>query len=511
MISTRPIISGFHPDPSVCRVGNTYYLITSSFEYSPGIPIFRSTDLVQWTQIGHVLTRREQLDGVDLRPSGGIYAPTLRHHNGRFWVITTNVNKRPGQILMTAEHPDGPWTDPVRIPAAQGIDPDITWDADGCCWLTWSGEMPVGHQAIVQAELDTSTGELLTEPTVIWRGTGGQFPEGPHLYFVDDLWYLLISEGGTERGHAITVARSESITGPFIPSASNPVLTARGTDWPTQNTGHGDFVQRPDGSWATVFLGARPRGSTPSWHILGRETFAAEVVWVDGWPVVGAPIEPRDDSLFTEAAFSEPSSAVTAPGEAESSNHIPLSIVSAPGLPADWLRVDRGQWTLVGCSDATFVGRRQEHLFMSTLARIGAGASLELRIDPRHRVTVTVEPTAVTAVATIGGKAVDLGTMTVSGHPTVEIRTQPSPELEGTPLNGPDLVVVRVFDHGVWTELGSIDGRYLSTEVAGGFTGRFIGLASGTHNATISLFDYRGSDDYSVLADLTAVDAPSRE
>ena len=171
----RPVVPGFHPDPSICRVGDTYYLATSSFEYAPGVPLFASTDLRSWEQVGNVLDRPSQLD----------------------------VSKA------------GPWSEPVRIPSAIGIDPDLAWDDDGTCLMSYAGFGPHGGEGIVQSAIDPLTGEVLTERRQIWNGTGGKFPEGPHLYRIGEWWYLLIAEGGTERGHAVTIARSRSPQGPF--------------------------------------------------------------------------------------------------------------------------------------------------------------------------------------------------------------------------------------------------------------------------------------------------------
>src|SRR3712207_5061835 len=135
----RPVVPGFHPDPSVCRVGDTYYLATSSFEYAPGVPTFRSTDLRSWELVGHALHEPSQLDVSKAGPSGGIFAPTLRHHGGRFWMITTNWSDGQGQLIVHAEDAAGPWSEPVRIPAAIGIDPDLAWDDDGTCYMSWTG------------------------------------------------------------------------------------------------------------------------------------------------------------------------------------------------------------------------------------------------------------------------------------------------------------------------------------------------------------------------------------
>ena len=170
------------------------------------MPIFRSTDLRSWEQIGHALDRPSQLDVSKAGPSGGIFAPTLRHHDGRFWMITTNWADDGGQLLVHADDPAGPWSEPVRIPSAMGIDPDLAWDDDGTCLMSYAGFGPDGGEGIVQSAIDPLTGEVLTERRWLWAGTGGKFPEGPHLYRIGEWWYLLIAEGGTERGHAVTIA-----------------------------------------------------------------------------------------------------------------------------------------------------------------------------------------------------------------------------------------------------------------------------------------------------------------
>src|SRR5690242_18159363 len=181
---SNPVIPGFHPDPSVCRAGEDYYLACSSFEYFPGIPVFHSRDLVHWTQLGNALDRQSQVDLRDAPPSGGVYAPTLRHHDGRFWLIVSVV-PRDGTLLFTAKDPAGPWSDPVRVPGVPGIDPDLAWADDGTCWCTYAG--------IHQVRLDPDTGTVFGPPRRLWSGSpGAQYPEGPHLYQIGDRWYLLI-------------------------------------------------------------------------------------------------------------------------------------------------------------------------------------------------------------------------------------------------------------------------------------------------------------------------------
>lgn len=285
-MSANPIIPGFHPDPSICRVGNDHYLVTSSFEYLPGVPIFHSLDLVSWRLIGNVLDRDDQLTVPSSAGSGGIFAPTLRHHDGVFYMITTNIDRvEDGHLIVTATDPAGPWSTPVFTTGAIGIDPDLFWDEDGTCYLTWAvfgGEVPI-HQATI----DPQTGELLSPPRGLSNGTGLAHPEGPHLYRRGDWYYLLLAEGGTERGHAVTIHRSRSARGPFEPDPANPILSHRSTTNPVQNTGHADLIKTRNG-WAMVHLGVRPFGPTPGFHVLGRETFVAGVRWQDDWPIVDA-------------------------------------------------------------------------------------------------------------------------------------------------------------------------------------------------------------------------------
>ncbi|WP_328709006.1 glycoside hydrolase family 43 protein [Microbispora hainanensis] len=235
------------------------------------MPIFHSRDLTTWNQIGNVLDRPSQLRLRTAPSSGGIYAPTLRHHDGLYMLITTNVSDR-GHFIVSAEDPAGPWSDPIVVDGLPSVDPDLAWDEDGTCWCTYA---TFGAEAgtIMQVPIDPLRGEILDAPRPLWSGTGLAAPEAPHLYRIDGTWYLLIAEGGTARGHAVSVARAPKATGPFEGCPANPVLSHRSTGSTIQNTGHGDLVQAPDGSWHMLLLGVRPRGVTPGFHVLGRETF----------------------------------------------------------------------------------------------------------------------------------------------------------------------------------------------------------------------------------------------
>jgi xylan 1,4-beta-xylosidase len=493
----RPVVPGFHPDPSICRVGDTFHLATSSFEYAPGVPLFSSTDLRSWEQVGNVLDRPSQLDVSKAGPSGGVFAPTLRHHDGRFWMITTNWSDDGGQLLVHAEDPAGPWSEPVRIPSAIGIDPDLAWDDDGTCLMTYAGFGPQGGEGIVQSAIDPLTGEVLTERRQIWNGTGGKFPEGPHLYRIGEWWYLLIAEGGTERGHAVTVARSRTPQGPFEGNPANPVLTSRGSDLPVQNTGHADLVQRPDGSWAIVYHGVRARGSSPEWHVLGRETFADEVVWTDGWPVLTGHLEP---AAGTGAVV-----------ETVEGTELPPSWVGASCHLGEVVSADDGGWRLTASEGGpVFVGRRQEHLFAVVRARLavtGTGG-LSLRIDPRHALDLEVSDGTARAVWAVGDVRHELGRAELTGEAELELRALPSQGHEFSTARGPDRVVGGVVVDGAFTALGEVDGRYLSTEVAGGMTGRMAGVVSSTGSVLVRSFSYLGADDPAAVGGGTADPRP---
>lgn len=467
---STPIIPGFHPDPSVCRVGEDYYLVCSSFEYFPGIPVFHSRDLLTWTLIGNALDRPEQLRLAEAAPSGGLYAPTLRHHGGKFWLIVTNVSGG-GNLLFRTEDPAGPWSDPIPLPGVHGIDPDLVWDEDGNCWCTCAG--------VTQVRIDPTTGRTLGEQTRIWSGSpGAKAPEAPHLYKIGERWYLLIAEGGTERGHAVSIARGDSVNGPFTPNPDNPVLTRRGTDDPVQNTGHGDLVQAVDGTWWLVFLGVRPGGGTPGWHVLGRETFLAPVTWVDGWPVVGEPVA-GPTGPWAEPVLDHFDGPRLHPRWISLRERTPqrCTTTARPG----WLTLRAiPETTPETAPEGEFVGIRQQHRSCRTRVVVDAtegSGGLVVRLDDRHHYGIEVSQGRATARAHVGTLRSELGSAEVDpGEAVLEIEITETRRLADA-RTGPDTVALRVVHpDGAVTELAALDGRYLSTEVAGGFTGRVVGL-----------------------------------
>ena len=283
----NPIISGYNPDPSICRVGDDFYLVNSTFEFFPGVPIYHSKNLVNWELIGHCLTRESQLYLRGCRNSGGIYAPTIRYHEGVFYMITTNVTHG-GNFIVHTEDIRGEWSEPAWVDQ-DGIDPSLMWDDDGKCYYVGTGHAN-GENGIIAFEVNPMTGEILSEKHVISKGCGGKCPEGPHIYKKDGWYYLMLAEGGTEYGHSETMQRSRCIWGPYEACPHNPILThatARASSAEIQATGHADIVEDQHGNWWLVSLGIRKIGHE-FLHNLGRETFLAPVIWEENeWPVVG--------------------------------------------------------------------------------------------------------------------------------------------------------------------------------------------------------------------------------
>ena len=293
---TNPILTGGYPDPSICRVGGDYYLVNSSFEYFPGLPIHHSKDLINWELVGYALHREDQCSGVmnlmDVQSKGGIHAPTIRFHNDTFYIITTNVylprkQDQPTQFInfiITAQDIRGPWSEPHILEGAPGIDPDIFFDDDGKVWYvgTHSPEQPnfEGEGEIWLQQLDLINWKLTGERYFLWRGAcGGVWVEGPHIYKRDGRYYLMVAEGGTSFNHAVMVAVSDDIRGPYQANPRNPILSSRHLSYDNwvNSIGHADMVELPDGRWFMVVLGIRgdeARGSN-----MGRETHLLPVVW----------------------------------------------------------------------------------------------------------------------------------------------------------------------------------------------------------------------------------------
>lgn len=285
----NPVMAGFNPDPSICRVGDDYYMVTSSFTWYPGIPVYHSKDLVNWELVNHVINRPGMVNMEGLNDNDGTWAATIRYHDGLFYVITT-ASKSGGNFYCTASDPRGNWSDPVWLKDADGIDPSLFWDKDGRCYYTgntWSfkGTWPA-QCAVWMQELDVKRGHLIGQKKFLTYGyaNNARYAEGPHLYYIDGRYMLLMAEGGSGHNHAVTVHHSKSLWGPYVADQVNPVLTHRhlGTTFPFQNIGHADLVQTQNGDWYSVVLGNRV---TNGLNTMGRETFLCKVTFENGTPL----------------------------------------------------------------------------------------------------------------------------------------------------------------------------------------------------------------------------------
>ena len=487
----NPIIPGFHPDPSVCRVGDDFYLVNSSFQYFPGVPIFHSKDLVNWEQIGNVLDRPSQVHLKGATSWLGIYAPTIRYNDGTYYMITTNVGNG-GNFLVTAKDPQGPWSEPLWL-EQQGIDPSLYFE-DGKCYMVSNPD-----NTIMLCEIDPQTGKQLTPSKALWQGTGGRYPEGPHLYKKDGYYYLLISEGGTELAHRLTIARSKKIDGPYEANPANPILThcsRAGQSNTIQGTGHGDFVQAKDGSWWIVFLAYRNYGG--SYHHLGRETYLAPVEWKNGeWPVVngGQPVDTvMAVKTLPQVTMPQPPVRTTF----ETGKLGPEWVYIQNPLPRNYQFAD-GKLQLTSSGEGlsqneqpTFVGRRQEHADFTAQTRVTMLS--EERGDE-----------AGISVYQINDGHVDFSVMkTSSGYmPALRFKIKSIEQLKHGKVSASPSLTLRVRSDGnhyyfessadgtAFELVGTIECSLLSTEVVGGFTGVILGMyASG--NAAFEYFDYQG-------------------
>jgi xylan 1,4-beta-xylosidase len=293
---SNPILSGFYPDPSICRAGDDYYLINSSFAYFPGLPVFHSRDLVNWKQIGHAMDRPEQLDLDGAGVSRGLFAPAITWHNGIFYIVCTLIDKG-GNFIITANDPRGPWSNPVWLPQVNGIDPSLFIEENGSAYLLYNSIPPDnislhdGHRTIRMFAFDIKNLKVTGKEKIIVNGGTDMarkpvWIEGPHIFRKDGWYYLICAEGGTGYNHSEVVFRSRSMDEPFVPYEKNPILTQRhlhrSRKFPITTTGHADFVETMDGNWWAVFLGCRPYEDDH--YNIGRETFMAPVHWKDGWP-----------------------------------------------------------------------------------------------------------------------------------------------------------------------------------------------------------------------------------
>lgn len=513
-IVTNPILPGFYPDPSVCRVGEDYYLVTSTFAYFPGVPIFHSRDLIHWEQIGNILDRKEQINLGDAKHSGGIYAPTLRYHKDTFYLITTNVSHG-GNFIVTATDPAGPWSDPYFIEGAEGIDPSLFFDDDGKCYYTGTKERReggkyYGDNEVWLQELDLDTMSLVGESYAIWHGAlrEVEWPEGPHLYKKDGRYYLMIAEAGTAHAHAVTIASSDSLTVPFKGYNCNPILTHRhlGMDYPIVNVGHGDLVETQKGDWYMVVLASRPYGGY--YRNLGRETFLVPVTWENGWPVVNKGIGLIEDTVEVPELPPAPTEVIPEKEDFDC-NNLPFHFIYLrnPELSnyslshrKGYLRIKLTPEKITDMISPSYVGFRQtgmSYIFETKMEfhpeneQEEAGLVL-LQSDRYHyRFTCTMEDGTgiVQLIRCYNGKEEVLARvknkeLSVKGK---EIRLRITADQQS-------LKFAFTYD-GICYHIvkAEVDARILSTDIAGGFTGTTMGMycsSNGVESGNSADFDW---------------------
>jgi xylan 1,4-beta-xylosidase len=517
----NPILPGCHPDPSVCRAGEDYWLVVSSFTYWPGLPLFHSRDLVTWEPAGHVIDRPGQLSLAGLETSDGLWAPTIRHHNGVFYVVSTVADERRGRMnfVATATDPRGSWSDPVDL-GVSGIDPSLFFDVDGRCWFTGCRDSrtpgAAGPGEIWAQELDLAALTLVGPEHVLWHGAiGGAWVEAPHIVLRDGVYHLIAAEGGTERAHSVTAARARSVTGPWTTDRRSPLLTHRhlSPNHEIQNVGHADLVDTPNGeTWALV-LGVRPVDDT---HVLGRETFLVPVEWSPAGPVL-APETGR--VLLQEQAPAGAQPVPTPPA----TSAVERVTFGTPGLPVGWSGL-RGDPTkqhipgvatdasglLLAASGESLSGRGTPSLLVRRQQHLDATATMELDFAP----TSSHEEAGIT-VFHAGHRWATLGVSLDKNELRVAVATL---ESGNGPVRGPSVQIpagltrLRVTASREAYELSVLHGkgstvvaRYpredFSTEVAGGFVGVHLGVYATSAGrpseavARVPWFEYRGGEE----------------
>lgn len=505
----NPILGGFYPDPANVRVGEDYYLVTSTFAYFPGIPVFHSRDLVEWTQIGNAIDRPDQLDFGSLGLSRGVFAPTIEHHDGLFYILNTCVDCG-GNFLITATDPAGPWSDPVWLPdLIDAIDPSLFFDAEGQGWILNNGPPEgateyQGHRAIWIQRFDPER-QVTFGPRKVLVNGGVDFAskpiwiEGPSLIFRYGWYYLVCAEGGTAEGHSQVVLRSRRPDGPFEPNPDNPILTQRGLPadrpLPITSAGHADLVQTPGGDWWATFLAVRPYGDDR--YNTGRETFLLPVDWSGDWPRITAPDE------VIPYIVARPELPASQPAPTPTSGAFPVhDAFDGPDLPPYWMmmRNPRETWfdltsrpgwlslmpRPVGLGDnrnPSFLARRQQHMYASaetTLrwapARDGdhAGMAALQSDDFWYAITVTqVEGRRLIQLRRRAG---------ADQSPDGEVIASAPVEPTDAPVRLRIVARADRYDflysqaaEGWTTLMADADGTLLSTRTAGGFVGAVFG------------------------------------
>ncbi|MBD7913348.1 glycoside hydrolase family 43 protein [Clostridium cibarium] len=481
----NPVIKGFYPDPSVCKVGDKYYLVCSTMQYFPGVPIFQSEDLINWQQIGHCLTRKSQIELNKVKSSGGVFAPTIRYFNGVFYMTTTNSSTGQNFYVVT-EDIYGEWSEPIYVDQG-GIDPSLYFEDDKTYFMS-NGKDDNGICGIVQCEIDVKTGKKLTSSRTIWQGSGGRFLEGPHMYKIGEKYYLMAAEGGTEFGHMVTYARGESPYGDFEAYPYNPVLTNRNLGaYEIQAVGHGDLVQDNSGNWWILHLGFRQIDEWIPYHHLGREVFLTPVTFgEDGWFTAGdkgTTIKTFDTNRINDRVIQREKKCYTFKNTEWDKDWCYLRLPHFENylLEENMLKLKGTEITLDEVDSPTFIGLRQKdfNAIISCDVSISEGeAGITLYMDENHHYDLAIRKKKNGYEVIEGLNIGDIKSI----EKVVDLKD----------INTASLVISAnntyynffIEKEGKQIYLGKAQTKYLSSEVAGGFTGVIIGLYAYDKNCT---------------------------
>ncbi|WP_026629816.1 glycoside hydrolase family 43 protein [Dyadobacter alkalitolerans] len=525
----NPILTGFYPDPSVVQVGADYYLVNSTFSYFPGIPVFHSKDLKNWKQIGNVIDRSSQMDFMGEKLTRGLFAPAISYHNGTFYVTCTDID-HDGNFVVTAKNPAGPWSNPIRVPQARGIDPSLFFDDDNKAYIIYNSDAPdrkplySGHRTIRIYELDPATMKVVGEEKQLVNGgvdlsKKPVWIEAPHIMKRNGWYYLYAAEGGTSVNHTEVVFRSKSAWGPFVPYENNPILTQKGLSEdrkdPITSAGHAQFVDGPDGKTYAIFLAVRPYQG--NYYNTGRETFIAPVEWKNDWPVINPPTKNVDYEYKVNYKEVKQKDALPQAGNFAYTltfeNRLDPALLFMRTIDSSSFALSKQKGltmklkpeTIMELGNPSFIGKRQQHLFCTTEVELDFSpksekekAGLTIFQDEAHFYFLSK--------SIKGGKPmVQLFKSAATGK-EMELMSEMPVSDASKPVK---LCIVAAGDtYSFYFSKGSswellkdkVDAKFLSTEVAGGFIGCLFGMyatSSGeptTNSASFKYLKYSGND-----------------
>lgn len=491
MIYKNPVLKGFYPDPSVCTANGKYYMVCSSFQYFPGVPLFWSDDLVNWKQIGYVLTRHSQVMLDKIPASGGVFAPTIRYNDGRFYMVTTNDTTHRNFYVYTDDI-YGEWSEPIEVDQG-GIDPSLYFE-DGRTFFISNGEDDYGEGGVVQCEIDIATGKKLSHSKSIWKGSGGRYLESPHIYKIDGRYILMAAEGGTEYGHMITYAVADNIWGEYKTAPNNPILTNRNkAPYIIQGIGHGDLVFDKHGNLYILSLGFRQTGIWMPYHNLGREVFLTPAHFDENGLLYAGNDGTTDEIYEINGSFEQ--------------EKLPVYTFKNTDPDIDWCYLRKyhpdnyelsseryvlkgTDITLDDVDSPTFIALRQRDFVMELSADVkidrGEGGITMYMCENEHydiALRKTDNGTEAVLKLNIGGIKHEQNKTAINGDTaTLIVRAD----------NYNYNFFVRCGDREQY--LGSGQTKYLTSEVSGGFTGTMTGLYAVGGTAEFSSFVCKYSD-----------------